>query len=68
MGMMGGINGRAIYSKSPTQHPDHGRDMFGNKNKIPFNVGDLGEDPLKHGKILCKICFTYKSTSGSCNC
>lgn len=66
--VLGGINGRMIYNKNPQQHPDYRKDMFGNKLPCPFNVGDLGEDPLKHNKILCKTCYTYKSKSGSCNC
>lgn len=66
---LGGINGRMIYNKNPQQHPLARYNWITNtKYPIPYNVDDLGEDPLQHNKILCTICYTYKSLSGSCNC
>jgi hypothetical protein len=65
---LGGINGRMIYRKNPQQHPLARYNWITNKKFGSYFDPDQGPDPLEHNKDLCKICFTYKSISGSCSC
>jgi hypothetical protein len=64
----GSRNGSSLINRNPLQHPLNNIDWMTNKSRGRYVDPDSGPDPLLHNKILCKICFTYKSTSGSCNC
>jgi hypothetical protein len=64
----GSRNGSSLINRNPLQHPEYNIDWMTNKSRGRYVDPDSGPDPLAHNKTLCKICFTYKSVSGSCNC
>ena len=72
---MSTTNYSALLRNSVTQHPYYRTDQFGKRLRQPSQqyldeVADkkftAGYDIRKSNR--CDVCFTFRSTSGSCNC